>query len=447
MSERFPAAPERTLRRRWHRLRSAMRTSRALLLALVVGVVAVASACTEELEGGEGCPLLCPQQQQTFRDTIIEGIDFDTTLGPYPVLGVSNGALLASRGDTLETYVVVRFDALPDFFNPNNLPVVEEITAIDSTVLRFFVDTVGSRASGPFTIEVFNVDTTASDSSAAVVRSLFRPDRKLSAVTLAGGSIADSLRIPLPDAFLLARIQERGRLRVGLRIVSPANAQLRLGALANGEPAPRLTFDPSTDTTYFPLDVTPRTSFVGAELDDVLRLAYTVYTLTARGTPHPPPGTLGVGGWPSRRAYLRFRIPPAILDSSTVVRADLLLTQLPAGGPDRADTVIVQPFVGISTSAVPDPYVATSLAANGLFAGVDFSRLAPRDSGERVFRLVNLVRSWSTLNPDVTRFIALRFEGEGSLGNEFRFFSRTAPPALRPRLRITYMPRTEFGLP
>jgi hypothetical protein len=447
MPERFSDGSVLTVRAAWHRLRALARAPRALLLALVLGTVATTSACTEELTGGEGCPLLCPQQQQSFRDTIIEAIDFDTTLGPYPVLGLSNGALLASRGDTLETFVVVRFDALPDFFNPNGLPIVEEITAIDSTVLRFFVDTVGSRASGPFTIEVFNVDTTESDSSAAVVRSLFRPDRKLSEITLAGGTVADSLRIPLPDAFLLARIQERGRLRVGLRIASSANAQLRLGALVNGEPAPRLTFDPSSDTTYLPLDITPRTGFVGAELDDVLRLSYTVYTLTERGTPPQPAGTIAVGGWPSRRAYLRFLIPPSIIDSSTVVRADLLLTQVPAGGPDRSDTVTVQPFVGISTSEVSDPYVATALSLNGLAAGVDFRRLVPRDSGERAFTLVNLVRSWSVLNPDVTRFIALRFEGEGSLGNEIRFFSRSAPPALRPRLRITYMPRTEFGLP
>lgn len=410
-------------------------------------MVAVTSACTEELVGGEGCPLLCPQQQQSFRDTVIDAIVFDTTLGPFPVLGLSNGALLATRGDSLETFVVVRFDALPDFFNPNGLPVTEAITALDSTFLRFFVDTVGSRATDAFTIEAFNVDTTESDSVAAVVRSLFRPDRKLGEVTVEAGGIRDSLRIRLSDAFLLDRITARSRLRVGLRIASPANAQLRLGALVNGEPAPRLTFDPSTDTTYRPLDVTPRTGFVGSELDDVLRLAYSVYTVTVQGTDAVPAGVLSVGGWPSQRAYLRFDIPSAIIDSSTVVRAELLLTQRPAFGPDRADSITVQPFVGVSTSAVNDPYVATSLSINGLLAGVAPERFMPADSGQRTFNLVNVVRSWSVLNPEVTRFIALRFEGEGSLANEVRFFDRSASPALRPRLRITYMPRTEFSLP
>jgi len=447
MPERIAESPVHVLATAWRRWCAAARAPRAFLLLTLLGVVAITSACTEELVGGEGCPLLCPQQQQNFRDTVIEAVVFDTTLAPFPVLGLSSGALLATRGDTLETFVVVRFDALPDFFNPNGLPVTEAITALDSTFLRFFVDTVGSRATDAFTIEAFNVDTTESDSTAAVVRSLFRADRKLGEVTVPAGGIRDSLRIRLSDAFLLDRISARSRLRVGLRIASPANAQLRLGALVNGEPAPRLTFDPSTDTTYRPLDVTPRTGFVGSELDDVLRLAYTVYTVTARGSNAVPAGVLSVGGWPSRRAFLRFDIPSFIIDSSTVVRAELLLTQRPAFGPDRADSITVQPFVGVSTGVVDDPYVATSLAINGLLAGVGPQRLVPSDSGPRAFNLVNVVRSWSVLNRDVARFIALRFEGEGSLANEVRFFDRSAPPALRPRLRITYMPRTEFSLP
>ncbi len=423
------------------------RAPRALLLALVVGLAASASACTEELVGGEGCPVLCPQQQATFRDTILEAIVVDSTIGPFPVLGVSSGALLAARGDTVETYVVVRFDNLPDTYNPNGLAITEAITAVDSTVLRFFVDTVASRVTAPLTIEVFDVDTADTDSAAAVVRSLFRADRKLSEYTIAPGTLTDSMRIPIPDSVLLARITARSRLRVGLRIAPGVNGQLRLGALISGQPAPRLTFDPASDTTYRPLDVTPITTIAGAESDDVLRLAYTVYTLTARGTAPLPAGTLGVGGWPSQRAYFRFEVPAAILDSSTVVRADLLLTQKPAGGADRADTVTVQPFVGVSTGVVTDPYFATALAVNGLLAGVDSIRLVPQDSGLAVLNIVNLVRGWSTLSSGVTRFLALRIAGEGSLAHEIRFHDLSAPLAQRPRLRVTYMPRTEFTLP
>jgi len=423
------------------------RTSRAGLLAALVGAVLVVTACTEEFQGGAACPLLCPQAQAPFVDTILNAIDLDTTLGPYPVLGLTTGALLASRGDTLETHVIVRFDNLPTTFSPNNQPVQEAITTIDSTVLRFFVDTTGSKAKGAFTVELFNVDTTESDSSAAVIRTLFRPDRKLSEVIVPAGALADSLRIPIPDAFVEQRIALAGRVRLGVRIVSTANAQLRLGAFAGGEGAPRLTFDPASDTSYRPVDVVPRTGFVGSENDDALRLAYTVYALTIRGSEPVPSGTVSVGAWPSRRAYFRFAVPRAIVESSTVVRAELLLTQRPSFSADRGDSIGVQPFIGVSTNAVSDLYLATSLAANGLLAGVNPVRFVPQDSGQRAINIVSLVRGWSTIDSSVTRFIALRIDGEGSFGGEIRFYDLSAPAALRPRLRITYLPRTEFAIP
>jgi hypothetical protein len=420
---------------------------RRLLLPVLLAGAVVASACTEELEGGAGCPLLCPQQQAAFRDTVIDAIVLDTTLGPFPVLGVSAGALLAARGDSLETHVVVRFDQLPDTYAPNGLTVTEGITRVDSTYLRFFVDTLLSRASGPFTVEVFDVDTTEADSVSAVVRSLFRADRKVGEVRITAERLADSLRIPVDKELVRARIEARGRLRLGVRIAPGANVQLRVGALVAGQPVPRFTFDPSTDTTYIPLDVVPSTSLLGAERDEVLRLAYTVYTLPVRGPAPPPAGTLRVGGFPAQRAYLRIAIPAAIIDSSAIVRAELLLTQRPADGPDRGDTVGVQPFVGISRAGINDLYFATALAANGLLAGVDSVRLVPRDSGQRVINIVRLVRGWTTLDDDVPRFVALRIGGEGTQGAQVLFHGGSAPAGLRPRLRLTYLPRTEITLP
>ena len=417
------------------------------MLAALMGAMLVVTACTEEFQGGAGCPLLCPQAQAPFIDTIINAIDLDTTLGPYPLLGLTNGVLLASRGDTLETHVIVRFDNLPTTFNPNNQSAQAPITTVDSAMLRFFVDTTGSKAKGEFTIEVFNVDTTSADSSSVVLRTLFRPDRKLGAVVIRAGALADSLRVPIADAFIEQQIALAGRVRLGVRIVNTANVQLRLGAFSNGQAEPQLRFDPNTDTLYRPLDVVPRTAFVGSESDDALRLAYTVYGLTIRGSEPVPPGTVSVGAWPSRRAYFRFAIPRAIVESSTVVRAELLLTQRPSFSVDRGDSISVQPFIGISTSAVSDLYFATALAANGFLAGVSGARFVPQDSGQRTFNIVNLVRGWSALNANVTRFVALRIDGEGTLGAEIRFHDLTAPAAQRPRLRITYLPRTEFALP
>jgi hypothetical protein len=87
------------------------------------------------------------------------------------------------------------------------------------------------------------------------------------------------------------------------------------------------------------------------------------------------------------------------------------------------------------------------LGTNGQF-GLDSLLLAPGDSGQRVFQLVGLVRTWHlqplTVSP---RSIALRSGAEGQLPAEIDFVSTKGPVELRPRLRITYVPQTSFGVP
>jgi hypothetical protein len=58
-----------------------------------------------------------------------------------------------------------------------------------------------------------------------------------------------------------------------------------------------------------------------------------------------------------------------------------------------------------------------------------------------------LARSWRTLTKTVPRALALRIGFEGAQPAELRFFSSEASPALRPKLRITYLPKSEFVLP
>ena len=88
------------------------------------------------------------------------------------------------------------------------------------------------------------------------------------------------------------------------------------------------------------------------------------------------------------------------------------------------------------------------LGSNGQF-GLDSLSLAPGDSGVRSFEIVGLVRTWkgqaTTVSP---RTIALRSGSEGSLPAEIDFFStKAALAAVRPRLRITYVPQTSYGIP
>jgi hypothetical protein len=158
---------------------------------------------------------------------------------------------------------------------------------------------------------------------------------------------------------------------------------------------------------------------------------------------------IGVGGIPSRRTFFRFDVPSHIVDSTTVVRASLLLTQVPNRRLSPNESVFVYPVAVLAGPTVTDIASALQFIGSDGEFGLDSISMAPADSGVRSFELVGLVRTWkgqaTTVSP---RTVALRSGGEGSLPAEFNFFSTKSPnPALRPRLRITFIPPFPYGLP
>ncbi len=424
------------------RVVSRTRSRIALLLAALLA--SGAAACTETFEGGDACPSLCPVRPTAFRDTTIEAVVLDTTVGGFPSLGLSGALLLANRPDTLVTRGVLRFDILPTSFLPNKGATSESITTVDSTFLIMPLDTTGDRGTTPITIEAYDVDTTANDSSQVVVKSLFRADRLLGSATIVPSTVGDTLRIPMSNTILAAKIAANTRLRVGLRITSGAG-QLRAIAFQLGAGTPFVRFDPSSDTVYVPIPISPTTSMEGATADQ--NLAYMVYSMVDVGSPTPGTQTLAVGGFPAYRSYLRFTLPRSISDSSTIVRAEVLLTQRPSLFGNAADSVALISMVPTTTTAITDMRRILDLSADGIFAGLDSTFMVPRDSGQRSINVLSLIRSWSGLQSDVPRAIAFRISLEGAQPAELLFFSTEASPALRPRLRITYLPRTETAIP
>ena len=74
--------------------------------------------------------------------------------------------------------------------------------------------------------------------------------------------------------------------------------------------------------------------------------------------------------------------------------------------------------------------------------------MAPADSGVREFEMIGLVRAWKNTSPTRTpRAFALRSATEGHNGRQADFFSNEAPVAVRPRLRLFYLPRQPEGVP
>jgi hypothetical protein len=297
----------------------------------------------------------------------------------------------------------------------------------------------------PVRIDLYDVDTTAvDDTSTAAIIALFRPDRLIGGSTLDTSQVRDSMRVYLDNAKLLAKITAKARLRIGLRITSDSAAILRLGSFDASLPT-ELRYDPvPSDTAIDEITVALRSDTPLSNTGLLVDLFD--YTVIVKSPPAPSGAILSVGGLPVRRTFLRFDIPARILDSSTVLRATLLLTQQPNRAIDIGDSVLVLPYMVNAGEEVTDIGRAATLLS--VFP-VDTVRLAPGDSGLRQIEVAAAVRAWSTVNNPFRqqRAIVLLSNDEGRGPFDAHFFSLEAPAALRPRLRVSYSLRTSFGIP
>jgi hypothetical protein len=410
------------------------------LLATAALFVSILS-CSENLDSSGVCSVLCPVVGGEVKNITIDAVVIDTTVPSLSGLGTEAGLLLASRGDTLDTRVVVRFDSLPEKFTPTG-DTARAIASVDSAYIQFTLDTLSIKGAEPVTIEAYDVDTTANDTSTAAVLALFRPDRFISSQTFARAQLTDTLKYFISNAVVLAKIQNRTALRIGLRATGPASSQMRFIS-AEGGFGPNLFFRATPDTTTVPQTVAPFSKTPVGQ--SILAANLTDYTVIAKAPPGAPPSVLSVGGLPARRVYIRFNIPDSIIDSATVVRATLLLNQLPNTAIDPTDTVLLLPEVVLAGTAVIDPAKAGQIIGT---ISVDTLRLTPGGSGVKNVELARAFTLWHTQSPDsLPRAIVLKSLTEGNTAIELRFSSSEDIAALRPRLRISYTAKVPLGLP
>jgi hypothetical protein len=373
--------------------------------------------------------------------TLDAAVVLDTTVQALSGPGTEPGLLLASRGDTLDTRVVIRFDSLPATFIPAG-DTVHPITSVDSAYIQLRLDTTSIKGTDPVTIEAYDVDTTANDTSSAAIVALFRPDRFISSQTFTRAQLTDTVKYFISNQAVLDRVQNRAPLRVGLRATGPSSSQMRFLS-TEGLAGPIMFFRATPDTLTKPLTVVPFSKTPAN--DGILRSVLVDYTVVAKAPPEAPPTVLAVGGLPSRRIYVRFDIPSKIIDSSTVVRATLLLNQLPNSAIDPNDTVRVVAQVVLAGKAVTDPTKAAQITAS---VSADTLNLKPGGSGETNVELARALALWHLSPPDsLPRAIVLHSVGEGISPLELRFSSSEDVAALRPRLRISYTSRVPLGLP
>lgn len=445
-------------------------SKRTLTLALAALALLGGTACSEKIENGAACPALCPNQEVPLRDTVLlEPLALDTTISGIPPMGEETALPVTRLGDSVDTRAVFRFDSLPSLravHRDTNGVVLDTATLVrvDSAALVVTLDTAKTRVPGGATLYVYDVDTaSASDTAVAPVDAAFAPGRLLDSVVVDSARLADTtvlrhgLRVPLPSSFVLARLQRTDsatrRIRLGLRLGGTTEGLVTLDS-RNGGTAAVLRYIPSfnADSAGVPRDsVTVPLSSRTPEGDPLLRNDLADYVF-AHAQPAPPAGTLRVGGIPGKRVYLRFALPAFLNDPArvTIIRASLVLHQMPGVGMPGHDTLQTIPQMVTASRAVKDVSQASHMLADPVPTwSMPFDTLPALTGGARRVEMANVARYWAATDTlPRPRAIVLWNLDAGATPTEVRFYSTEAPvDSLRPRLEIIYVPSHEVGLP
>jgi hypothetical protein len=388
----------------------------------------VLSGCQEKLTAPADCPALCPGGQPQVYDevfTAIPGADSSYTgyLQPHqaPTLLASNGL------QGFEQRALVRFLARAD-----SVSVRDTLRAytIDSVALSFTIAARDTTLDGVQLLLYRLAPTFDSASTFADVAPAFVPESLIATVSVPDTLNSGVVRTVFQGADL-SRVQiaaaDSGKLALGVGVAAPSPTGVRVGALAGGS-GPIFT-------TYVTMDV-PDT---GTAKLRTLALSAAFNTYVSEVPQISDSTLLDVGGAPSARSLIRFDLPPRIRDSATIVRATLELTP-------------VEPITGLPTD--PARLLARAILADvGAKSPVNtLVGRVPEDTleiGATTVSLeaVRLVELWlgSTSRPSA---LILSLTPEASSFTRPVFYStRVADPALRPRLRLSYLLSFPFETP
>lgn len=281
----------------------------ALAAALLLG------ACTEKLTAPGECHGLCPSDNLEVRDTVITATRDSGYAGFVPAGG--GPRLLAANGYAgLDLIPLVRFArAVDSIIVLDTLrPAIVDSILLSATVTLRDPDATGLELDFYKLPASIAVDTTTTH---AEVAAELVPERLVATVPIPDTLKSGEIRVVLSGADL-ARVafapEDDKVLRLAYRLRGPTPSGIGIASQGGGSSAPGFI------------------SFMRVVLPDTVISRTIPRTIQFGGfvssTPAdtPSPDELLLGGWPSRRAILRFDLTPMLRDTARIIRATLELT-------------------------------------------------------------------------------------------------------------------------
>lgn len=400
---------------------------RRLVLPLLAALAV--AACQEKLTAPGDCPALCPGGELTLRDTVLTPDSANTypLESGYVERGLGQSILVSNGLPASDARGLIRFVSRPDtvLVDDEWLPYT-----IDSIALSIGVAGRDTLAPG-LELLVYRIPVALADSTAtfADVQLLLDDTNILDTIvvpdTLETGIIrtvyagADLARFDIAAA-------DSGVLALAVALNAPTVTGVRLGGIAGGTFVPR-----------FVTHVTVEAEDEDDEDQTITRSgAFTSWV--AATEPVIDPGTLVVGGAPSKRTLIVFPLPSRLRDTAGIVRATLELT--PAGTIIGLanDPAVLQVRAILANFGAKSPPISVS----SVTAGTAVLR-TPIDTTISV-DVTSIVRAWQAADSIPT---ALLVDLQPEAATFTRVVVQSAAGAAPPRLRITYSLPFDFEAP
>ncbi len=388
----------------------------------------LATACVEDIVAPGVCPEFCPQTRIEVVDTVIAAsIDRDSAFAGYLPTRYA-GTMQVTTGGAVESYGVLRFWPFDEEVHiDTSASELRPVLAVDSFQVHINYD-ARSPGTGEFEFVLFRLPVSVdSATSYADLQSIFTDSTELASVVVTSEASEDSIAVTLAgDAFpTLEEDSAVAAIGISMRSTEPAfvNLQTRDRSFeylritrfvqvdsADGQAAARV------DTTYSAFD-----TFVFPDL------------------PAVGPTALPIGGTPSIRTFLHVTLPPYIVDTSTVVRATLLLvpSEPVVGAPGDTIRIVAE---GLAADIGPkSPIVQVPSDSIDFYSGLAFVG----SSDTLRIDVTHIIAPWKN-DSTASRSLMLRAFLEAGTLSEFRFNSSMSLVGA-PSLHVTYIPPSLSG--
>ncbi|HEX3273793.1 MAG TPA: hypothetical protein VHR43_02970 [Gemmatimonadales bacterium] len=407
-------------------------------VAAVLVLAAVVTACQEKLTSPADCPQLCPGGSARVLDTVVPATANRDSSFPNAADFASGGYIGRGRGVALllsSGYAASEDRAIYRFF-----PRSDQVRVLD-TLRSYTVD------SATISVTLLARDTLVQGLRLYLYRLPSAVDSTATFATidplLADPNLIDSVVVPdtLRAGTVTATLQgdELGRialtgadstLAIGLRMTAVAPTGVRVGSVRSNTGA--------SFTTFVTADVLPDTGTIRKQ---TFSRGTAFNTFVTQNPVVPVDSLLTIGGEPSSRALIRFDLPDAFLDSSTIVRATLELT--PA-----------RPIIGLRGDPAffyPKPVLGDIGAKSPVDSLLPLDTLPTFVTDTVRLDVTNIVRLWQAVRARPHSIYLQMLPEAATFARGVFYSSRSHGPdpsvPVAPRLRVTYQRAFPFENP